>query len=65
MVSSLGVVQTSGMTVGGETIIRKAQAQAAVVRDEIRDGYDKMLEGKIISENISLPGYCMEWRWLM
>ena len=47
---------------GGETIVRKAQVQAAVVRDEIRDGYDRILEGKIIWEKISLPGilYGME-----
>ena len=50
------------MTMGGEAIIRKAQMQAAVVRDEIRDGYDRVLEGKIIWEKISLPGilYRME-----
>ena len=62
MVFNLGVMRTSGVTMGGETIVRKAQVQAAVVRDEIRDGYDRILEGKIIWEKISLPGilYGME-----
>ena len=62
MVSNLGVVRTSGVTMGGETIVRKAQVQAVVVWDEIRDGYDRILEGKIIWEKISLPGilYGME-----
>ena len=62
MVSNLWVVRTSEVTMGGETIIRKAQVQAAVVRDDIRDGYDRILEGKIIWEKISLPGiqYGME-----
>ena len=55
MVSNLGVVRTSGVTMGGETIVRKAQVQAAVVQDEIRDGYDRIREGKIIWEKISLP----------
>ena len=50
MVSNLGEVQSSGATMGGEAITRKAQVQAAVVQDEIRDGYDRMLEGKIIWE---------------
>ena len=41
---------------------QKAQVQVAVVQDEIRDGYDRILEGKIIWEKISLPGilYGME-----
>ena len=58
----LGVVRTSEVTMRGETIIRKAQVQAAVVRDEIRDGYDRIPEVKIIWEKISLPGilYGME-----
>ena len=43
MVFNLGVVRTSGVTMGGETIVRKAQVQAVVVRDEIRDGYDRIL----------------------
>ena len=56
MVSNLGVIRSSGMMMGGEAIIRNAQVQAAVVRDEIRYSYDRMLEGKIILENISLLG---------
>ena len=47
---------------GGEAGIRKPQVQDAVVRDEIRDGYDRVLEEKIIWEKIGLPGisYGME-----
>ena len=62
MVSNLGVVRTSRVMMGGEKIVRKAQVQAAVVQDEIRDGYDRILDGKIIWEKINLPGilYGME-----
>ena len=36
-------------------LLKKAQVQAAIVRDEIRESYDKIHEGKIIWERICLP----------
>ena len=46
--------RSSGMTMVVEAVIRKAEVQAAVVWDDIRDGYDfyRVLVGKVIWEKI-------------
>ena len=54
-VSNLGIVRKRGEGGGVDEIVRKAQVQAAIVRDEIRDSYDKIREGKMIWERICLP----------
>ena len=45
-ISNLGIVRKRGEGRGVDEIIRKAQVHTAIVRDEIRDSYDKIHEGK-------------------
>ena len=46
IVSNMGIIGRTGVGIGDNDIIWKAQVQAAVVGYEIRNNYDKIYEWK-------------------
>ena len=54
IVSNTGIIGRTGVGIGDNDIIWKAQVQAAVVGYEIRNNYDKIYKGKMILEIICL-----------
>ena len=68
LVSNLGVVRSSWVKMGGEAVIRKAQVQAVIVRDENRASYGRVLvcwRGKSSGRGLIYQVSYMRWRRLM
>lgn len=56
MVSDLGGTEAWDLAGVGDVVVRKAETQAAVIRDELRGSYDRFHEGGILWERVAIPG---------